>query len=35
VGLLIVLYPHAGRAAHDVVVPHSADTDTAEPARTV
>jgi glycerol uptake facilitator-like aquaporin len=34
-GLVIALYPHAGRAAHDVVVPHSADTDTAEPARTV
>jgi arsenate reductase len=35
VGLLIVLYPHAGRAAADVVVPHPADTDTAEPAHTL
>ena len=31
VGLLVVLYPDAGRAADDVVVPHPADTDTAEP----
>jgi arsenate reductase (thioredoxin) len=33
-GLVIVLYPHAGRAAADVVVPHPADTDTTEPAHT-
>jgi arsenate reductase len=33
-GLLIALYPHAGRAAADVVVPHRADTDTAKPAHT-
>jgi arsenate reductase len=32
VGLLITLYPHVGRAADDVVVPHPADT--AEAART-
>ena len=32
VGLVIALYPHASRAADDVVVPHPADTDTAEPA---
>jgi glycerol uptake facilitator-like aquaporin len=30
-GLVIALYPHAGRAAAEVVVPHPADTDTAEP----
>jgi hypothetical protein len=32
--LLIALYPNAGRAADDVVVPHPADSDAAEPART-
>ena len=35
VGLIISLYPHAGRAADDVLVPHTADTDTAEPAHTL
>jgi arsenate reductase len=34
VGLLIALYPHAGRAADDVVVPHPADTGTAKSAHT-
>jgi arsenate reductase len=34
-GLVIVLYPHAGLAADDVVVPHPADSDTAEPIRTI
>jgi hypothetical protein len=34
-GLLIALYPHAGRAAADVVVPHPADTDATEPAHTL
>ena len=33
-GLVIALYPDAGRAAGDVVVPHPADSDTAEHART-
>jgi glycerol uptake facilitator-like aquaporin len=33
-GLLILLYPRVGRGADDVVVPHPADADTAEPART-
>jgi glycerol uptake facilitator-like aquaporin len=35
VGLVIALYPHAGRSAAEVVVPHPADTDTTEPARTL
>ena len=34
VGLLLALYPHAGRVAGDVVVPHPADSDGTEPART-